>query len=293
MDWQHVNPSLLQKLNSIGRDMHSIVVIYSGYRSNAYSVQVGGFSGDPHTHGIAVDAKMNGREIGLVVSARVFAKYGLRSGNQANFYNGKPDPGHVDLGGSGGGTSPGQSRLEKLWIKAGGPPAMAGTMAAIAMAESGGRSGAKHVNSDGSVDRGIWQINSVHGYGDSSFNALQNAKQAVAIYNGSGLGAWTTYTSGAYRNFLGGSGGGGGRGSVETGVPAGTRGPSAPQGADVLPDFGGTSLGAVDTTGAISSDPGSVGAQGFTPRLTQQLWQTLANQPNASLDTQAYAQQTA
>ena len=195
IDWKHVNPALLQKLNAIGRDMHKIVVIYSGYRSNAYSAQVGGFAGDPHTHGIAVDAYMSGQEIGNVVPARLFTKYGLRSGNQANFYHGKPDPGHVDLGGSGGGAS--------------------------------GTSGAGSPSSPGQP------------------------------YTASG------------------------------GSTAGSA-----QGASILPDFGGSPTGPGDALGPQSLDPGSVSAQGFTPKLAQQLWQTLANQPNASPDVQAYAQQS-
>ena len=190
IDWQHVSPTLLQKLNAIGRDMHKIVVIYSGYRSNAYSAQVGGFAGDPHTHGIAIDAYMNGQEIGDVVPARLFAKYGLRSGNQPGFYHGKPDPGHVDVVGTGGGAS--------------------GT---------GG----------GGTPQGVGRP-----------------------YGGSG-------------------------------------GPTAPPGAAILPDYGSTDLGP-SVTGPAAFDPGSVSAQGFTPRVAQQLWQTLANQPNASPDVQAYAQ---
>jgi len=78
------------------------------------------------------------------------------------------------------------------------------------MAESSGRQDAIDNDSNGSTDRGIWQINSVHSQFNPSLllsNALYNAKAAVAIYNGSGWGAWTTYTSGAYQRYLGGNSG--------------------------------------------------------------------------------------
>lgn len=77
---------------------------------------------------------------------------------------------------------------------------------AIALAESGGRVAATHTDTDGSVDRGLWQINSVH----SEYNASQllsspayNAKAAYNISNG-GINwyPWTTYTSGAYQRYL-------------------------------------------------------------------------------------------
>jgi hypothetical protein len=75
-------------------------------------------------------------------------------------------------------------------------------------------------------------------------------------------------------------------------APAARGATGVQQPASVLPNFGGSSLGAAEATGPQSLDPGSVPAQGFTPKLAQQLWQTLANQPNASPDVQAYAQQS-
>jgi hypothetical protein len=75
-------------------------------------------------------------------------------------------------------------------------------MAAIAIAESGGYE--KRVsppNTDGTVDRGLWQINSVHGKA-STVEAKSNAASAVKIYQTQGLHAWTTYTNGAYKQFM-------------------------------------------------------------------------------------------
>lgn len=70
--------------------------------------------------------------------------------------------------------------IKSLWIQAGGNPQHAGTAAAVALAESSGNPQASHTNSSGSVDRGLWQINSIHG-ALSSFDPLANARAAVAI----------------------------------------------------------------------------------------------------------------
>lgn len=93
------------------------------------------------------------------------------------------------------------AQLEALWIQAGGDRASAPIMAAIALAESSGNPMATNHNSDGSTDRGLWQINSVHG-SLSTYDVTDNAKAAVKIKSTQGLSAWVTYTSGAYRKFL-------------------------------------------------------------------------------------------
>lgn len=97
VDWQHVDPVLLQKLNAMGAQQRMVIDVISGYRTPQHSVSVGGFADDPHTRGVAVDAEVNGDPIGKVFSAQVFKDAGLESGNQPNFYKGKPDPGHVQL----------------------------------------------------------------------------------------------------------------------------------------------------------------------------------------------------
>lgn len=108
----------------------------------------------------------------------------------------------------GGGSGSPTTDLAQLWIDAGGSPALANTMAAIALAESSGQVGATNKNSNGTTDRGLWQINSSH----SQFNSQQlltdplyNAQAAVAVFKSQGLTAWSTYNSGAYRNFLAGA----------------------------------------------------------------------------------------
>lgn len=84
-------------------------------------------------------------------------------------------------------------------------------MAAIATAESGGRSNAKNPNSSAT---GLWQVLQSHsrdagwpfGSAVSSFtNPVTNARMAEYIYRKQGYGAWTTYTSGAYKRYLSGA----------------------------------------------------------------------------------------
>lgn len=93
------------------------------------------------------------------------------------------------------------AQLEGLWIQAGGDRASAPIMAAIALAESSGNPAATNKNTNGTIDRGLWQINSVHG-NLSTFDPLANAQAAVKIKKSQGLNAWVTYSTGAYRQFL-------------------------------------------------------------------------------------------
>ena len=93
----------------------------------------------------------------------------------------------------------GCSGLEGLWESVGGSHATAFTAAKIAMAESSGRQSATMHNTDGSTDRGYWQINSVHG-ALSTYDAAANARAAVQISgNGTDWSPWVTYTTGAYQ----------------------------------------------------------------------------------------------
>lgn len=93
------------------------------------------------------------------------------------------------------------SELEEIWVKADGPEEDKSTAAAIALAESKGDPSAEDRDSNGTVDRGLWQINSVHG-ALSTFDIEDNAKAAVQIAKESGFGAWVTYKNGAAGNIL-------------------------------------------------------------------------------------------
>lgn len=80
-------------------------------------------------------------------------------------------------------------------------------MAAIALAESRGDPRARHVNSDGSVDYGLWQINSSN-LSRSQTRAIygpnENAREAVRLaeHSSKGLKNWTTFLTGKFRGFL-------------------------------------------------------------------------------------------
>jgi hypothetical protein len=106
-------------------------------------------------------------------------------------------------GGLGSGQLFTYAQLEGLWINAGGSKALAPTMAAIAMAESGGCSTA--YNASGAT--GLWQILGAVNPADQAnlTDPSVNAKEAVLKYQSQGLTAWTTYSSGAYKAFMSGS----------------------------------------------------------------------------------------
>jgi hypothetical protein len=95
------------------------------------------------------------------------------------------------------------SQIKDLWVMYGGDPGKASIAAAIAMAESGGRSDAINgSNSDGSIDRGLFQINSVHG-ANSTTDLATNIRYAIKLSNnGNNWSPWTVYKSGAYRKYL-------------------------------------------------------------------------------------------
>lgn len=99
------------------------------------------------------------------------------------------------------------AQLEGFWINAGGNPAVAPIMAAIAYPESGGDNVKQQGQPYGTTGWGIWQITPGNsepqcGTDGQLLNPAVNACAAVAKYNSQGLGAWTTYTSGAYRSHL-------------------------------------------------------------------------------------------
>lgn len=91
---------------------------------------------------------------------------------------------------------------------AGFSPEFIAEATAIALAESGGETTATNKNNNGSIDYGLWQINTVHGsllnQGDK-FNPLDNAKMAYTVFTRAGKKwtPWTVYNTGAYRAQMG------------------------------------------------------------------------------------------
>lgn len=78
---------------------------------------------------------------------------------------------------------------------------------AIALAESGGNGAASHVNTDGSIDRGLWQINNRWHSEVSDAEAYNPVVAASVAYTisrkGTNFTPWATFTSGAYQQYLG------------------------------------------------------------------------------------------
>jgi hypothetical protein len=113
--------------------------------------------------------------------------------------HGTPAASPAQLSAAGRGGTLSCAGLEALWESAGGPPGAAFTAAEIAMAESGGQQYATNLNGGASIDRGYWQINSVHG-SLSTYDPAGNARAAVQISsNGTDWSPWVTYQTGAYQ----------------------------------------------------------------------------------------------
>jgi hypothetical protein len=102
VDIAHEQPAFVAALYRLAAAFPRYVFdVFSGYRgpgtTGQRSAAVGGFTGDPHERGIAADINVGGRPIGQVFSQSTLARFGLMSGNVANFYQGKPDPSHLQL----------------------------------------------------------------------------------------------------------------------------------------------------------------------------------------------------
>lgn len=97
------------------------------------------------------------------------------------------------------------AQIQALWIAQGGSTSAAPMAAAIALAESGGDPNAVDYDSNGTVDRGLFQVNSIHG-ALSTFDPGRNTLGAIQISrNGTDWTPWTTFHTGAYKQFLDGS----------------------------------------------------------------------------------------
>lgn len=102
---QQINPQLLTRLNAVAGATGNVIDIFSGRRPTGSKF---GYGNDPHQRGEAVDAYVNGKDIGYVIPVATLAKYGLEGGNVPGFWsnpkNSNPtgaDPEHVQIPDSG------------------------------------------------------------------------------------------------------------------------------------------------------------------------------------------------
>lgn len=152
------------------------------------------------------------------------------------------------------------SQLYQFANNAGFTGAAADTAVAIAKAESAGGAGSTNVNTNGTIDRGLLQINSSHGYGTSSFDPQTSFNQGFSISKGgTDFSPWSTYNSGAFQSFL----------NTDTGVGTGTDTTS-----NTVTDSSGTTSFTVanpsgtDISGTGINDPGTAAGTGlFTGSL--------------------------
>lgn len=112
------------------------------------------------------------------------------------------------------------------------------TMAAIAMAESGGDSNQKNFKPP-DKSYGLWQINMIGNLGperlkefglsseDQLFDPVTNAKAAFSVKKSQGFSAWTVYQTGTYKNFLQQAEAAKGAPSLQVSPIASTSGPAA------------------------------------------------------------------
>lgn len=78
--------------------------------------------------------------------------------------------------------------IKKVWGKD------ADTGLAISKCESGYRAQATHVNDNGTIDEGLFQVNSVHGMPDMK-NPTANALYALNLYRDQGTAPWSSSES--------------------------------------------------------------------------------------------------
>lgn len=146
---------------------------------------------------------------------------------------------HVAIDSGAPGVGDGIGQIRSLWTSEGGDPSKQNLAAAVAMAESSGNANASNRNSDGSIDRGLWQINSIHG-SLSTFNRGGNARAAIKISgNGRNWNPWVAFKKGMHTKFL--SSGGDlpaskGAGAAKNGKGTSGTASGGPSGS-VTPDF--------------------------------------------------------
>lgn len=154
-------------------------------------------------------------------------------------------------------------QIARLWVQEGGNPRYANLMARIALRESGGDPYARHVNTNGTVDRGLFQVNSI--WGGLSNRAMGDpvaaTRAAIHILKVQGPKAWATYNPSTDRKYLGGF-----HGASHTASPGMSPSPVDPGGdglASLIAQLQGQRPGR--PAGTIIQAPQFTGSRYFTP----------------------------
>jgi hypothetical protein len=204
--------------------------VTSGFRSDAEQVRIWNAGIRPAAKPRALGGPGSNHSLGQAVDvsdipgfARAMA---MMPPNQRLYSRVPGDPVHFSVSGNrvggligfaAGGRLDRQGLMD-LWMRAGGSRDAAAIAAAVALAESRGVDTVSPPNSNGTVDRGYWQINSVHG-AMSSLDPMTNAKAAISISsNGRNWNPWTEYRNGDYKKYLGTGPNTGSTGSVSGGT---------------------------------------------------------------------------
>jgi Lysozyme like domain/Peptidase M15 len=195
-------PQIARDLDALGKALGIKLTGISGYRTPQHSVEVGGFANDPHTRGEASDT-----EGAQKIAESVLEKFGL-----TRPFGGAKEANHIQLlAGSAAATAhtvvSHEATLREVAERAGFKGQALQTAVAVAMAESSGNrmSHATH----GEDSRGLWQINVGPGantqYANRElYDPKTNAEIAFQMsHGGTDWSAWSTYKSGAYRQYLG------------------------------------------------------------------------------------------
>jgi uncharacterized protein YcbK (DUF882 family) len=95
-----VKAGFLDALTKAAKEAGATAIdVFSAVRSPEHNAAVKGVPTSNHLTGDALDGRalVNGVWVPLGTLSTL-SKYGIRSGNQPGFYNGRPDPNHVDDG---------------------------------------------------------------------------------------------------------------------------------------------------------------------------------------------------
>jgi hypothetical protein len=100
-----------------------------------------------------------------------------------------------------------KDQIRSLWTGNGGSPATAAVAAAIAEAESSGRTQVTSANPDGGTNVGLWQLDTKGAGAGHTVEQLQdpatNARVTIMkSANGTNWNAWETWHTGAYKKYL-------------------------------------------------------------------------------------------